>query len=178
MTSARRLFVTSAVIFASCSSSSAGPPLPPSPPVVVVTMRDHRFEHTAAVPAGRVVFKVRNAGRAPHRLTLFPLAEDVPPIEAQLKGGERRSAPRFAGVPTRPPGTAGMFAVDLAPGTRYALVCFVQGPDGKSHALQGMASELRTAGPLAEPAPEPAEPGETTTIAPPTSGPFPAPTEE
>jgi hypothetical protein len=33
--------------------------------------------------------------------------------------------------------------VDLVPGQRYALVCFVSGPDGQAHAIKGMNAEFR-----------------------------------
>lgn len=142
------------LVFASCSGAKgSNAALPKSPPVIVVTMKDHRFEHPPAIPAGRVIFQVPNTGGAPHRLTLFPLPEDVPPIDVQLRGGERRRAARFAGVPTQPPGATGKFAVNLVAGRRYAMVCFVQEPDGTSHAQRGMVSEFRAGGPVQEPPP-------------------------
>lgn len=56
----------------------------------------------------------------------------------------RRAIAPFASVKTRPPGASTTFAVDLHPGVRYAFVCFVDGPDGVSHALLGMSAEFRT----------------------------------
>jgi len=123
--------------------------LPPPPPAVVVTMQDvgrYRFEYDPVVPGGRVVFRVVNAGRLVHRLALVPLSEDFPPIDQQLHGSERQAITPFAGVPDRLPGETGTFAADLAPGHRYALICFVEDPDGVSHALKGMSSEFRTNG--------------------------------
>jgi len=112
--------------------------------VVIVAMRDHRFEFDPVIPAGRVVFRMDNAGQAPHRLTLFPLPEDLPPIDVQLRGDQRRLLKPFAGIYDRPPGDTGTFAVDLAPGQRYAMICSLRDEDGQPHYLKGMASEFRT----------------------------------
>lgn len=137
-----------------CSRSTPASELPQSPPTIEVTMRENSFDYDGPVPEGRVVFRVRNAGRVDHRLTLMPLPEDTPPILEQITGPERRVGARFAGIPTRPPGTTGMFAVDLLPGTRYAMVCYVVDRDGTSHAHKGMVSEFRTSGPAEPPEPE------------------------
>ena len=134
------------VVATSCSTTTTRSALPESPPEVVVTMNEYTFEHRSPVPAGRVVFRVRNEGKIDHRLTILPLPEDVPPIQEQMRGAERRVSARFAGIPTRPPGTTGMFAVDLVPGARYAMVCFVLDRDDVSHAQKGMATEFRAGG--------------------------------
>ena len=105
-------------------------------------MTEHRFEHVAAVPAGRQFFRIRNAGSQLHSLVLVSIDEDVPPILEQLRSENRRGAATFAKLPHRPPGSQDTFAVDLTPG-RYGLICFVVDPDGVSHALKGMASEIR-----------------------------------
>ncbi len=105
-------------------------------------MAEYRFEHPSTVPAGRQVYRITNAGAAPHSLVLVSLGDDVPPILEQLRSETRRGAPTFAKLPQRPPGSLDTFAVELPPG-RYALVCFVTDPDGVSHALKGMASEIR-----------------------------------
>ncbi len=113
-------------------------------------MSEYRFEYQPAVPSGRVVFQVVNVGRVDHKLSLLPLAEDFPPIDAQLHGPERVVMSPFADVPLRPPGATGTFAVDLEPGRRYAFICFLRDPDGQPHALKGMNSEFRASGTLQE----------------------------
>lgn len=138
------LLLLVAVFLGGCAGSSRPAVLPASPPVVLVTMDEYRFDYEPAIPPGRVVFRVHNADDIPHRLSLLSLPEDLPPIEDQLRGSERRVLTPFAGVHTRLPGESGAFAVDLEAGRRYALVCFLQDPDGTSHALKGMASEFRT----------------------------------
>lgn len=107
-------------------------------------MREYGFDHATQLAAGRLVFRVTNSGTIPHSLVLVALPEDVPPIGEQLRSGNRRGVSTFAQVPQRPPGSRDTFAVDLIPG-RYAFVCFVTDPDGVSHALKGMSSELRVA---------------------------------
>lgn len=127
--------------------------LPPGPHVVEVQMTEYSFRYPPAVPAGRVLFRVRNAGREAHSLSLLPLTDDVPPIDQQLRGSRRLGIVPFAGVGTRRPGDRTTFAADLAPGLRYAIVCFLVGDDGQPHALRGMASEFRTGEARGESAP-------------------------
>lgn len=143
---AASLWVLTAIAATSCSSSSRpGPDAPPpqGAPTVVVTMRDHSFAYPPNVPAGQVVFRALNEGQTVHRLTMVALTEDIPPIKEQLRGTERRFLSPFAGIPDRPPGRSGTFAVDLVPGNRYAMICFVVDPDGESHAAKGMSAEFR-----------------------------------
>lgn len=146
-----------------CSSGSARgaarPPVPAAAPVVIVTMVDNRFEFDPKIPTGRVVFRISNEGQAPHRLTMFPMPEEMPPIDEQLRGTQRRFLEPFAGIYNRAPGDAGTFAVDLAPGRRYAMICTLKSADGQPHWMKGMASEFRT--PAAPPAPGAATPSPT-----------------
>ena len=129
------------------ADSHADKVLPPSPPVVEVTLHDYRFEVSDDIPAGRVVFRIRNAGRAHHRPALLPLEEGLPPLDEQLRGSERAAVAPFAGTRTRAPDDTGAFAVDLAPGTRYGFVCFVRDDVVGPHALKGMSHEFRTSTP-------------------------------
>lgn len=115
--------------------------------MVVVTMSEYRFRPSQKQLApGRVVFRMVNAGDEPHSPALVPLEEDVPPIEEQVRGAERRIVAPFAGVNTRFPGATGTFAVDLVAGRRYAFVCYASTPDEKAHSKLGMTWEFRTAG--------------------------------
>ncbi len=131
-----------------CASSS-GAPLPPSPTTVVVEMREYAFDYKPPQAAGRVVFEVHNRGRLHHDFVLVPLPPDMPPVDEQLRGTTRRRLTLLANLPPRPPGSRTVFAVDLEPG-RYALVCFVQDPDGQQHALKGMNAEFMIAARVSE----------------------------
>lgn len=119
-------------------------PLPAGPEVVDVRLDDYRFDYDSDIPSGRVLFRVRNTGSVPHSLYLLPLTEDMPPIDKQLRGSQRRAIIPLATIRPRPPGARTTFAVDLAPGIRHALVCFVDDDQGATHALRGMSSEFRT----------------------------------
>ncbi|MDP9387027.1 MAG: hypothetical protein M3Q48_03660 [Actinomycetota bacterium] len=106
-------------------------------------MRDNRFDFDRAVPAGRVVFQVRNAGSVAHRLALLPLDERLPPLDEQLRGETREVVTPFAGIPARRPGAVGTFAVDLVAGRRYGIICSLSDPSGRSYAVGGMNAEFR-----------------------------------
>lgn len=125
---------------------------PPSAPEVEVTMTDYDIEiDDPPVPAGRVVFRVDNAGEDTHRLSVVPLPEDLPPIDEQLHGDERREVTPVAGTIPRSADTGSVLAVDLEPGRRYALLCYEQLDDGTVHALLGENMEFRAGGPDADP---------------------------
>lgn len=123
--------------------SPDGRPLPAGPQVVDVEMRDYGFAYDGQITAGRVVFRVHNRGDVAHNLSVVPLTEDIPPIDEQLRGTQRRAITPLARVKARPPGTATTIAVDLTAGVRYAFICFVLDADGQSHSLRGMSSEFR-----------------------------------
>lgn len=106
-------------------------------------MRDYRYDHTPSVTRGRVVLRVRNAGRHRHDLTLVGLPEGFPPAADLFRGDTRRTFATIADLHDLRPGTGDAFAVDLAPG-RYAMLCFVKDRRGVVHAEgKGMASEFR-----------------------------------
>lgn len=118
---------------------------PPERPIVSLTMREYAFDYQQPVPRGQMVFRVVNAGTLNHRLLLAPVPDDYPPVLEQLRGEERRPIEPVAGIPNRPPGDTTTFAANLAAG-RYFMICFVQDPDGRTHAIKGMATEFRVGG--------------------------------
>ncbi len=146
--SPRRLRLVAAVMaLAATSCDGTGRPaaaLPSPMPEISVTMDEYRFDYDQTIPAGRVLFRTTNAGEAGHQLTLVPLDDDMPPIDEQLRGTERRAVAPVAQVRPRPPGAGGSFVVDLEPGRRYAMICFLRARDGQSHARKGMTAEFRT----------------------------------
>jgi hypothetical protein len=120
-----------------------GASLPSGPQIVHVVEHDHSYVlDRAEISAGRAVFRVENGSRLAHDLSLVGLPEDMPPINDQLRSGNRRALDTLARLPSRPPGSSDAVAVDLPPG-RYALLCFEKDGTGESHALLGMAVELR-----------------------------------
>ncbi len=107
-------------------------------------MTEYHFSYDPHIRAGRVVFRVNNVGRVQHRLGLYPLDDDLPPIDAQLHGTNRRAVNQLVQGVMLDPGRSNSFAVDLIPNKRYAMICFVESSDGSTHALHGMNSEFHT----------------------------------
>lgn len=103
-------------------------------------MTEYHYGYSKPTRPGRVVFRLENAGRENHGLTLLPLTSDVPPIDQQLRGNVRRLLSHKADVQVAI-GESATFAVDLPRG-RYAIVCFVVSPDGVSNSVKGMNSEF------------------------------------
>lgn len=89
----------------------------------------------------QTIVRVRNRGRLDHELVLLELPEDLSSLEEQLRGSQRRAVDTVFILPTRRPGQAGVFAVDLRPG-RYAYACFIKDSDGEIHARKGMTFEF------------------------------------
>lgn len=149
--------LTALLVMLAGSSCAGDPPqgtarltAPAPAPVVEVRMADFRFEMKTQVPPGRVVFQMINTGRETHNLILIPLPEDLPPIEEQIRGAQRRLVEPYAGIYDREPGDTGTFAVNLMPGQRYAIICTVVGEDGEPHSKKGMVTEFRVAEPGAK----------------------------
>ena len=114
----------------------------PGPAVVDVKMSEYSFEFARTkLKAGRVLFKARNTGELSHQMVLATLPPDTPPILEQLRSPDRKIVSQIASFQPRPPGATAAFAVDFTSG-RYALICFVQDPDGKQHSVKGMATEF------------------------------------
>jgi len=138
------MLAASVLMTGACGGGGRRSVLPPRPTVVDVRMRENKFDYNRVIPSGRAVFRAVNVGHEAHRLTLLPLAPDLPPIDQQLHGAMRSPTLPFAGTLALRPGDTSSFAVDLRPGVRYALICFLVNPQGQSHALLGMNSEFRT----------------------------------
>ena len=138
------------VVLTGRGTAATRAPLPPVPPTILVSMREYRFVFNAAsIHRGRVIFKVVNDGRLVHRLALIPLPEDFPPIQEQLRGGQRQIVQEAVAIRNLEPSAGGhqpgmseTFAFDLQPG-RYVFVSLFIEPDGTSQALKGMANEFR-----------------------------------
>ncbi len=139
--SARRMLsVASVCLF--LTACGGGAALPRSATIIDVRMTEYHFAVTPSAPTGRAVFRVFNAGRLDHDLTLEQLPSDFPPINAQLHSSTRRGAPAIALMPTLHPGQSDTFAADLSPG-RYAILSSMTGRDGVVDALKGMNAEIR-----------------------------------
>lgn len=142
--------VAAAVVLAGLLAGCAGAgsseePLPPEAATVEVRLADDELSlEGRPVPAGRVVFEVRNVGEHDHRLTLAPIGDDRPPMEQDVADETERPIRQLARVPTLKPGETGTFAVDLAPDQRYAMVDYAEAPDGTQYMDLGVVGEFRT----------------------------------
>lgn len=133
------------VLLGACASSTPPAPLPPSPVIVSVTMDEYSYAHRPHIKAGRVVFRLRNAGQVRHELLLVRLPDDLEgTLDEQLRSSARRPVTTLSALAAEP-GDAGIFAADLAPG-RYGFLCFLDDGDGTTHALKGMSSDLFVGG--------------------------------
>jgi hypothetical protein len=127
--------------------SQPPPQLPSDPPEITVTLDEEGLEHTGPIPAGRVVFRVANRGENKHRLSVWPMSDDEPPIGEQLTNDQREIRAPFAGIALLEPGETTAFAVNLEPDARYAFVDTATDPadpEGRSYAQQGSHAEFRT----------------------------------
>jgi len=126
-------------------------PLPPAPTTVKVSMSEYRFSYNKQIPAGRVVFRIANAGSVVHRMILTPWPSNLAPVQEELHNDKPNPINPIAGIDNRPPGTEGFFAADLTPG-RYAMLCLFIDPDHQAHAMKGMTSEFTVPGAQGGPA--------------------------
>lgn len=134
--------------------------------VLDVTARDHRFrsEH-ATVGAGTTRVRLTNRGKDVHQLQIGKLRTSMSPeefVELFADEGDRASVDALSwvgGVGVVAPGRSGTAEVKLTPGD-YLMVCYVTGPDGRSHVMEGMVAPLHVEAaeaPEAAPRGEPAE---------------------
>lgn len=134
------LLAAVAVLTPSCRRATEE--FPPRPQMVPVSMREYGYSYEPPKASGRIVFNVDNNGRVDHEMVLIVVGDEIPPIDEQLRSGERLVVPTVARMTPKAPGGWGALAVDLVPG-RYAMVCFVQDADGGQHAQKGMSTEFR-----------------------------------
>ena len=115
---------------------------PAAPTAVTVHAKDFAYDMPDSIPAGYVTFTLVNDGPSFHHATVVRLdsAKTMADLEAALK--TPGPLPAWAvplGGPNAPnPGSSSNATLDLAAG-HYAMVCFVDIPDGVPHFAKGMA---------------------------------------
>jgi hypothetical protein len=95
----------------------------------------------------------RNTGDEPHEFALFRLDEGktIGDVRALLAGPEAQQqgppewATIVAGIPTLAGGEQASLTQELEPG-RHVLICFLEGPSGRPHFVDGMIKELEVTG--------------------------------
>lgn len=113
-------------------------------PTAEFTLADHTISGPATLPAGTTRVTAVNQGAETHHLVFTRLEPGAEPADfalafARLSPG---GVGTMVGGPTSiAPGASGTATVVLTPG-EYVVSCFVPSPDGVSHFLKGMTTEL------------------------------------
>ena len=116
-----------------------------APNEVTVRAADFAYTAPAEIPAGMTTFRLANDGPNLHHLQIVRL--DSAKTFADLRQALQKAGPLpgwavVVGGPNAPdPKTEANATLDMRPG-RYALVCFVDLPDGVPHVAKGMVKEL------------------------------------
>lgn len=133
------------------SDEDDGPPAGDPEPaegaaVVEIAAVDFAFENVPdEVDAGLTAFAFSNVGESAHEMFIGKLAEgttmdDVLAFEGDPSEGGLVTE-EVGGTFGEPGAEVSYINGELTPGT-YGLVCFIPGPDGKSHAELGMVDEF------------------------------------
>lgn len=117
----------------------------PGAEVVEITAVDFQFQGVPEqVPAGPVSIGLTNAGESAHEMTVVWLAPDAD-LDALLASDAEPSpdVAREIGSTHASPGEGPFYVnADLEPG-RYAVLCFVPGPNGQPHFMLGMKATFQ-----------------------------------
>lgn len=153
------LTCSAAVALGACSKKPAPPAAQTSPTVITVSAMDFAFAAPETVPAGLVTFKLVGSGQEPHQMVVMRIDSgktmaDVQPVLTTPDMAIPGWLAFPIGVSVIAPGDTGNATAILTPG-HYAMVCFVQSPDGKAHVAKGMMRTFEVAANEAAPAPEP-----------------------
>jgi hypothetical protein len=145
----RRMIVIAAVALAAgCGGASK-----PAANVVEIQSDEYAFVMPKKVEGGWTTMRLTNTGGEPHEFALVRLEDGktLADVEQLLSdpAAQEREPPSWAkiraGLPTVGPGETAALTEELEPG-RYALICFLDGPNGRPHFMDGMISELEVAG--------------------------------
>ena len=85
----RAIALLGALVMLAPSCRTATEQFPPRPQVVSVTMREYGYDYEPPTASGRIVFNLENTGRVDHEAVLITLGDEIPPIDRQLRSGER-----------------------------------------------------------------------------------------
>lgn len=146
----RRLPVAAAAVLAVVALAGCTPwgaagddlPVPDAVPTIDVDVADDDLTIDTPVPAGHVVFHIHNTGTRDHRLDLFPIGADWPPIDEEIANDTSRPVDPQSRVRKLAPGETGRFAIDLTAGQRYGLLDYSTAPSGQPHLQHGVAGEF------------------------------------
>lgn len=147
-----RVAMVALVIASACTSGDGGGvAVPQGPSLSDVSMAEYSIAAPSVVPAGRALFRVRNAGHIDHQLSVVALPDDFPvTFQAQFDSPNRIALPVLIQLPRQRPGQTDspngseVFAIDLAPG-RYGLMCSLVDADQVGHERKGMTAIIAVA---------------------------------
>jgi hypothetical protein len=130
--------------------------------VVEVRGDEYAFVLPERIEGGWTTLRLENTGEEPHEFALAKLEGDrtladvrrVLTDPATQEEGPPSWVSIRAGIPTLQAGETASLAQQLEPG-RYALICFLDGPSGKPHFVDGMVSLVDVEGDAGADAPEP-----------------------
>jgi uncharacterized cupredoxin-like copper-binding protein len=127
------------------------------PPVIEIVAKDYAFELPGRLPDGAVTLRLLNHGKEFHHATIVRLEEGhtlADYLAAREADEPRPWVTALGGPQAVPPGGADEVTVELEPG-RYAVACYIPGPDGVAHVAKGMAKEFVVEADDVAPAPMP-----------------------
>jgi hypothetical protein len=130
--------------------------------VVGITGDEYAFVMPSELEGGWTTLRLENTGEEPHEFALAKLEGDRTRADvlAMLSdpATQEQGPPGWvairAGIPTLQAGETAALTQELEPG-RYALICFLDGPSGKPHFLDGMLSVVEVGADAGAEAPEP-----------------------
>jgi hypothetical protein len=113
--------------------------------VVDVRGDEYAFVMPATIAGGWTTLRLQNTGEEPHEFALARLEGDrtlgdvqqVLTDPATQEAGPPAWVEIRAGIPTLGRGETAALTQELEPG-RYALICFLDGPSGRPHFMDGM----------------------------------------
>lgn len=142
----RKLIALTAVALAVGGCGGDGEP---EANVVEIEGHEYAFVMPDRISGGWTTLRLANKGEEWHEFALFRLEDgktlaDVKKVLSDPKS-QQQGPPAWveirAGIPTLADDGTAALTQRLDPG-RYALVCFLSGPDGKPHFLDGMVREV------------------------------------
>ena len=130
--------------------------------VVEIQGDEYAFVMPATLDGGWTTMRLENVGEEPHEFALAKLEGDrtrADVLEVLSDPATQEQGPPDwvairAGIPTLEAGGTASLTQRLEPG-RYALICFLDGPSGKPHFLDGMLGVVDVGEDAGAEAPEP-----------------------
>ena len=125
----------------------------PKANVVDIRGDEYAFVMPETMPGGWTTMRLENTGEEPHEFALMKIDDDktLADVQAALADPKTRQQgpPDWvsirAGIPTLQKGETAALTQELDPG-RYALICFLSGPSGKPHFMDGMVKVVEVEG--------------------------------